>query len=190
MNQPPYTALDAWIDQHFDEQVAFLQQLVRVPTDTPPGDNAPHAEKTAELLQAFGYTAERHAVPAAEVQAYGMQSITNLIVRRRHGDGPCIALNAHGDVVPPGDGCTVPPYGGLVRDGRLYGRAAAVSKSDFATYAFAVRALADEAKLRGHGRITAIWEPGEAGPDGFFRSVGFVVAHQTQYGENFGVLEL
>lgn len=55
---------------------------------------------------------------------------------------------------------------------------------------FAVRALADEAKLRGHGRITAVWEPGEAGPDGFFRSVGFAVVRQTQYGENFGVLEL
>lgn len=55
---------------------------------------------------------------------------------------------------------------------------------------FAVRALADEAKSRGHARITAIWEPGEAGPDGFFRGVGFVVVRQTQYGENFGVLEL
>ncbi len=55
---------------------------------------------------------------------------------------------------------------------------------------FAVRALADEAKLRGHGRLTAIWEPGEAGPDGFFRGVGFVVVRQTQYGENFGVLDL
>ena len=113
MNQPPYTALDAWIDQHFDEQVAFLQQLVRVPTDTPPGDNAPHAEKTAELLQAFGFDAEKHAVPAAEVQACGMQSITNLIVRRRYGaGGRTIALNAHGDVVPPGEGWTHDPYGG------------------------------------------------------------------------------
>lgn len=55
---------------------------------------------------------------------------------------------------------------------------------------FAVRALADEAKSRGHNRVTAIWEPGEAGPDGFFRGVGFVVVGQTQYGENFGVLEL
>ena len=45
-----YSALDAWIDQHFDEEVAFLQALVRVPTDTPPGNNAPHAERTAELL--------------------------------------------------------------------------------------------------------------------------------------------
>ena len=43
-----YAKLDAWIDAHFDEEVQFLQQLVRVPTDTPPGNNAPHAERTAE----------------------------------------------------------------------------------------------------------------------------------------------
>lgn len=134
--------LDAWIDAHFDEQVAFLQQLVRVPTDTPPGNNAPHAERTAELLAGFGYTAEQHAVPEADVQAYGLQSITNLIVRRRFASGgPTIALNAHGDVVPPGEGWTHDPYGGEVVDGRLYGRAAAVSKSDFATFTFATRAL-------------------------------------------------
>ena len=41
--QASYAALDAWIDQHFDEEVRFLQALVRVPTDTPPGNNAPHA---------------------------------------------------------------------------------------------------------------------------------------------------
>ena len=134
-------ALGAWIDAHFDEEVAFLQELVRVPTDTPPGDNAPHAERTAELLERFGFTAEKHPVPAAEVRAAGLASITNLIVRRPYGAGPVIALNAHGDVVPPGDGWTRPPYGGVIEDGRIYGRAAAVSKSDFATYVFAVRAL-------------------------------------------------
>ena len=42
-----YDKLDAWIDAHFDEEVRFLQELVRVPTDTPPGNNAPHAERTA-----------------------------------------------------------------------------------------------------------------------------------------------
>jgi acetylornithine deacetylase/succinyl-diaminopimelate desuccinylase-like protein len=52
-----------------------------------------------------------------------------------------VALNAHGDVVPPGEGWTHDPYGGEVVDGRLYGRASAVSKSDFATYTFALRAL-------------------------------------------------
>ena len=72
-----YQQLDAWVDAHFDQQVTFLQQLIRVPTDTPPGNNAPHAERTAELLQAFGFTAEKHAVPAADVQAAGLESITN-----------------------------------------------------------------------------------------------------------------
>jgi succinyl-diaminopimelate desuccinylase len=134
--------LDAWIDAHFDEEVRFLQQLVRVPTDTPPGNNAPHAERTAELLAEMDLVAEKHAVPEAEVQAQGMQSITNLIVRRRFGDGgKTIALNAHGDVVPPGEGWTHEPYGGEVVDGKMFGRAAAVSKSDFATYTFALRAL-------------------------------------------------
>ncbi len=137
-----YDRLDAWVDAHFDDEVRFLQELVRVPTDTPPGNNAPHAERTAELLAAIGWSAEKHPVPAERVQAYGLQSITNLIVRRRYGaGGKTIALNAHGDVVPPGEGWTHDPYGGEIFDGKLYGRAAAVSKSDFATYTFATRAL-------------------------------------------------
>lgn len=137
----PHAQLDAWIDAHFDEEVRFLQALVQVPTDTPPGNNAPHAERTAELLEGFGLAAEKHPVPASAVKEYGLGSITNLIVRRRYGDGPTIALNAHGDVVPPGEGWTHDPYGGEVVEGKLYGRAAAVSKSDFATYTFATRAI-------------------------------------------------
>ena len=136
-----YESLDAWIDAQFDEEVRFLQELVRVPTDTPPGNNAAHAERTAELLAVFGFKAEKHPVPAADLETYGMASITNLIVRRRYGDGPTIALNAHGDVVPPGEGWTRDPYGGEIADGKIYGRAAAVSKCDFATFTFAVRAL-------------------------------------------------
>ena len=136
-----YQQLDAWIDAHFDEQVKFLQALVQVPTDTPPGNNAPHAERTAELLKTFGYEAEKHAVPMADVKAYGLESITNLIVRRHYGAGKTIALNAHGDVVPPGEGWTHDPYGGEIKDGAMYGRATAVSKSDFSTFTFATRAL-------------------------------------------------
>ena len=170
MNHDTCAALDAWIGEHFDEQVAFLAELVRVPTDTPPGDNAPHAERTAELLQAFGFEVEKHPVPASEVKEYGLVSLTNLIVRRRYGDGGvCVALNAHGDVVPPGEGWSVPPYGGVVRDGRLYGRASAVSKSDFATYAFAVRALEAAARdqLKGSAELHFTYDEefgGEKGP--------------------------
>jgi acetylornithine deacetylase/succinyl-diaminopimelate desuccinylase family protein len=163
-----YAALDAWIDTHFEDQVQLLQELVRVPTDTPPGNNAPHAERTAELLARFGFQAERHLVPAQQVRDYGLLSITNLIVRRRYGDGPTIALNAHGDVVPPGEGWTHDPYGGEVVDGKLYARAAAVSKSDFTTYTFAVRALeALQAPLKGGVELHFTYDEefgGELGP--------------------------
>jgi acetylornithine deacetylase/succinyl-diaminopimelate desuccinylase family protein len=147
-----YDRLDAWVDAHFDEEVRFLQSLVRVPTDTPPGNNAPHAARTAELLQDFGFDAEAHPVPADAVQDYGLESITNLIVRREYGPGRRIALNAHGDVVPPGDGWQHDPYGGEIEDGSLYGRASAVSKSDFASFTFAVRALEAVAKPS-HGAV-------------------------------------
>jgi len=146
---PLVAAIDAAVADEHEEAVAFLRELVRMPTDTPPGDNAPAAESTARLIEAMGWAVERHPVPAPEVSAAGLRSVTNLVVRRRHGDGPTIALNAHGDVVPPGDGWTRPPYDGLVEDGRMYGRGVAVSKSDFATFVFAVRALERAASATG-----------------------------------------
>lgn len=169
MNDTAYARLDNWVDAHFDEEIRFLQALVQVPTDTPPGNNAPHAERTAELLQGFGIEVEKHAVPADEVRACGLESITNLIARRRYAPGgPTIALNAHGDVVPPGEGWTHPPYGAEIADGKLYGRASAVSKSDFATYVFATRALeALGAPLKGGIELHFTYDEefgGELGP--------------------------
>ena len=165
------TFLDQYIDHQFPTQTKLLQELVRIPTDTPPGNNAPHAEITAKLLEAMGYTVERHAIPEAEVKAYGMQSITNLIVRHEFSkDGPTIALNAHGDVVPPGDGWTTDPYGGEIKEGKLYGRAAAASKSDFATYITALNALRELHKklpLRGTVELHFTYDEefgGELGP--------------------------
>jgi succinyl-diaminopimelate desuccinylase len=164
-----FDQLDAWIDAHFDEQVRCLQALVQVPTDTPPGNNAPHAERTAQILEGYGYTVEKHAVPEAIVHDYGLASITNLIVRRRFGEGGrTIALNAHGDVVPPGEGWSHDPYGGEVVDGKLYGRASAVSKSDFSTFIFALRAIeALGAPLKGAVELHFTYDEefgGELGP--------------------------
>ncbi len=164
-----YQQLDAWIDAHFDEQIRFLQALVQVPTDTPPGNNTPHALRTAELLSAFGFNAEQHEVPQSEVTEAGMQSVTNLIVRRPQGDtGLTIALNAHGDVVPPGEGWTHGPYSGEVVDGKLYGRASAVSKCDFSTFTFATRAIESlNAKLKGSVELHFTYDEefgGELGP--------------------------
>jgi succinyl-diaminopimelate desuccinylase len=163
-----YDQLDAWVDAHFDEEVRFLQALVRVPTDTPPGNNAPHAERAAELLDAMGLPAAKFAVPQAEVQAAGLQTITNLLVRRTYGEGKTVLLNAHGDVVPPGEGWTKDPYGGEIEDGKIYGRATAVSKCDFATYAFALRALEAVAKpAKGSVELLFTYDEefgGEVGP--------------------------
>jgi len=53
----------------------------------------------------MGLTVEAHPVPPILCGAVGMISATNLIVRIVFGQGgPCIALNAHGDVVPPRSG--------------------------------------------------------------------------------------
>jgi succinyl-diaminopimelate desuccinylase len=170
-----YEQLDAWIDAHFDEEVKFLQALVQVPTDTPPGNNAPHAERTAELLKGFGFEAEKHVVPEWALKEYGMGSITNLIVRRPYAaGGRTVALNAHGDVVPPGEGWTHGPYSGEIEGGKLYGRASAVSKSDFATYTFAVRAIETlQSQLKGAVELHFTYDEefgGELGPGWLLRN--------------------
>ncbi|MFQ5784150.1 MAG: M20/M25/M40 family metallo-hydrolase [Alphaproteobacteria bacterium] len=141
MPESPKSAIRRYLETQRAAQVAFLADLVRQPSDNPPGDCAPHGARAAELLEGLGFAVERHSVPEAECRAVGMLSAVNLIVRRRFGPGPTVALNAHGDVVPPGEGWTADPYGAEVRDGVMYGRGVAVSKSDFATYAFALRAL-------------------------------------------------
>jgi acetylornithine deacetylase/succinyl-diaminopimelate desuccinylase-like protein len=141
------TRIQELIDRDFAAQCAFLAELVKVPTDNPPGDCAAHAENARTLLEAMGFGVEVDAVPTADTHAVGMISATNLIVRRRFSDhGPCIALNAHGDVVPPGLGWSKDPYGAeVVNDPTsgptMYGRGVAVSKSDFATYTYALRVL-------------------------------------------------
>src|ERR671912_2215873 len=147
----PREKISAFLDIERDAQAAFLAELVKVPSDNPPGDCRRHAERAAELLEGLGYEAERRPVPESQVRANGMISATNLVVRRRFGGGgPVIALNAHGDVVPPGTGWTKDPFGAEVVDGWMYGRGVAVSKSDFATYTWALKALeASGAELDG-----------------------------------------
>jgi succinyl-diaminopimelate desuccinylase len=166
--------IEGWLESNHSKAVAFLAELVKVPSDTPPGNNEPHARRAAELLEAMGFTVERHAVPAARVAQEGLGSVTNLVVRHRFGPGPTIALNAHGDVVPPGDGWTRAPYGAEIHGGRMYGRGVAVSKSDFATYAYALAALREVAggALKGAIELHFTYDEevgGEVGPGWLLR---------------------
>src|SRR5215510_15628333 len=135
----------AFVDRDFPRETEFLAELVKVPSDNPPGDCAAHAKRAQQLLQQLGLAVETHEVPRAAVEAAGMKSVTNLIVRHRFGDGRVVALNAHGDVVPPGLGWRLDPYGAVIEDvargAVMYGRGVAVSKSDFASYTWALLAL-------------------------------------------------
>jgi acetylornithine deacetylase/succinyl-diaminopimelate desuccinylase-like protein len=177
MNDPCSAAISRFVDDHFQAECAFLAELVKLPSDNPPGDCAAHANRAKELLEILGFAVEAHPVPEADARANGMTSATNLIVRQRFGDGgPTIALNAHGDVVPPGEGWTHDPYGADVVDdgaqGRtMYGRGVAVSKSDFATYAFSLLALralgASGMRLNGAVELHLTYDEeagGEVGP--------------------------
>ena len=95
-------------------------------------------------------------------------------MRRKFADGgKTIALNAHGDVVPPGEGWTHKPYGAEIENGAMYGRATAVSKSDFSTFTFATRAL------------ESLGLPQEPGGQPLVQLRGGVELHFT-YDEEFG----
>ncbi len=162
-----------FIDRNRGRQERLLADLVRIPSDNPPGDLAGAAAKAARLLEGLGLTVETHPVPADLVRANGMVSAANLIVRKTFGPGPMIALNAHGDVVPPGEGWTRDPYGAEVVDGWMYGRGVAVSKSDFATYAFALLALETAKPAKGTVELHLTYDEevgGEIGPGHLLRA--------------------
>ena len=166
---PVDDAIRGYLRAHQEAETRFLAEIVKIPSDNPPGDCDPAAERVAKLLEGLGLAVERHKVPGALVRANGMISATNLIVRKTFGQGgPTIALNAHGDVVPPGTGWTHNPYGAEIVDGWMVGRGAAVSKSDIATYAFAMLALEKSgAALNGTVELHVTYDEeagGEIGP--------------------------
>lgn len=123
-------------------QFHFLKELVRTPSQNPPGDAAAVSELTAKTLKSLGFGVERHPVPEELVRERGLSAITNLVVRHEFASGPVVALNAHGDTGPAVDGWTADPLGGEIKDGVLYGLGA-LTKADLAVYAHALAALRD-----------------------------------------------
>src|ERR1700685_202942 len=139
---PVESAIRDFVREHAEAETRFLAEIVKAPSDNPPGDCSRSAEVVATLLEGLGFQVERHKVPEPLVKANGMISATNLIARRRFGQGgPTIALNAHGDVVPPGTGWTHDPYGAEIVDGWMVVGGAAVAKADIGAYAFGMMAL-------------------------------------------------
>ena len=134
--------LAAWLDKHEPEMIDMLSKLVSTPSDNPAGDCLPISEVVAEQLRLRGFEPQLDLVDEEDARAVGMIRVQNVIASTvlGVGEGPTIALNSHGDVVPPGDGWTRSIWRGYC-GWQAIGRGAAVSKSDIALYTYAVMAL-------------------------------------------------
>jgi succinyl-diaminopimelate desuccinylase len=140
------------VDRAADEIVQFTADLVRIPTVNPPGEAY---EACARFLGAY---LDRRAFDVEYIAADGLAEHTaryprlNVIGSRRGGAGPVVHLNGHIDVVPAGDGWTVDPFAGLVRDGKIFGRGVCDMKAGIAAAVFAAEAI-ERAGIRLPGTI-------------------------------------
>jgi succinyl-diaminopimelate desuccinylase len=129
------------------DAIDFLQGLIRIPTVNPPGEAYPAcARYMGEHLSTLGYSVEYiDLTPAevAELAPYGDSQPRSNVIGRLAGaqTGPVLHFNGHIDVVPPGEGWTVAPFGGDVRSGRIYGRGASDMKGGLAAQVYAIEAI-------------------------------------------------
>src|SRR6185436_19002058 len=132
----------AAVDGLAGEAVAFTQDLVRIPTVNPPGDHYEDcARRIGRTLASFGYAVEYHAAEGRPEHTPSHPRVNVLGTLRGATAQPAIHLNGHFDVVPAGDGWTVDPFGGVVRDGFIWGRGTADMKAGIAAAVFAVEAI-------------------------------------------------
>lgn len=140
--EPRFAALTAALADRRDDLIALTQDLIRIPTLNPPGENYREicdyldrrlrgAGFQTQLIRAFGTPGDCDAYPRWNV------------VARREGkySGDCVHFTSHIDVVDVGAGWTVDPFGGLLRDGKIYGRGACDMKGGLAASIIAVEAF-------------------------------------------------
>ena len=130
------------VEQLADEAVGFTSDLIRIPTVNPPGE---FYEDCARFigghLAALGHEVEYFEAEGRPEHTTRHPRVN--VVGTRHGlrARPTLHLNGHFDVVPAGEGWTVDPFGGLVRDGKIYGRGSCDMKAGIAAAVYAVEAV-------------------------------------------------
>jgi succinyl-diaminopimelate desuccinylase len=132
----------AAVEAASEDMIAFTSDLIRIPTINPPGDEyTACAERIGAELAACGFD-------VAYLAAEGRPEHTdrhprvNVVGRRRGREArPSVHLNGHFDVVPAGRGWSLDPFGGVVRDGRIYGRGACDMKAGIAAAVYAAEAI-------------------------------------------------
>ncbi|QCN97601.1 acetylornithine deacetylase/succinyl-diaminopimelate desuccinylase family protein (plasmid) [Azospirillum argentinense] len=133
------------IAERRDELVALTRDLIRIPTVNPPGDvYTDCAEFLGRRLAGRGFAVEYVRADGAPGDS-DRYPRTNVIARIEGREpGPCVHFNGHIDVVPAGQGWTVDPFEGVVKDGRVYGRGACDMKGGIAASIIAVEAILEE----------------------------------------------
>ncbi|RYE46907.1 MAG: acetylornithine deacetylase/succinyl-diaminopimelate desuccinylase family protein [Hyphomicrobiales bacterium] len=136
--------LIAEIDARRDDLIALTQDLIRIPTINPPGNNYREiCDYLANRLSKRGYAIEliRAEGKPGDSDKYPRWNI----VARREGAGPgeTVHFNSHHDVVEVGRGWTFDPFGSELRDGRIYGRGTCDMKGGLAASIIAAEAFAD-----------------------------------------------
>ncbi|MBC8125727.1 MAG: M20/M25/M40 family metallo-hydrolase, partial [Gloeobacteraceae cyanobacterium ES-bin-144] len=127
------------------DAISLLQQLVRIPSVNP--DNAPGTQHTGEETLAIFLSGWLESIGAEVCLEEIQPGRPNLIARFAPLDGrPRILLGPHLDTVGVA-GMTINPFGGEIRDGRIWGRGASDTKGPMAAMLWALHensgALAD-----------------------------------------------
>lgn len=124
--------------------VALTRDLIRIPTLNPPGANY------FEICDYLDQRLSRDGFETRLIRAEGAVGDNDThprwnILARREGvrPGPCVHFNGHIDVVEAGNGWSVDPFGGVVKDGRVYGRGACDMKGGLAAAIIAAEVFVD-----------------------------------------------
>ncbi len=153
-----------------DAMIELTQRLVRIPSENPPGEE----KDVSDFIQAW---LEDRGLDVEVIEAEPGRP--NLIASYGSEDGPVFMLNGHTDVVPPGEGWTVDPYCGELRDGKIYGRGSTDMKGGIAAllHAFdAIRRSGVQLKGKLLLVINADEEAGGAAGAGYLIENGHVAA--------------
>jgi len=143
----------AAVDTLTDEAVAFTSDLIRIPTVNPPGDLYEEcAHVIGDMLARCRFEVEYHAAEGLAEHTRTHPRINVVGTRRGRSLRPLVHLNGHFDVVPAGAGWTVDPFGGAVRDGRIWGRGSCDMKAGIAAAVFAAEAIR-RAGVELHGSV-------------------------------------
>jgi len=177
--------ITAEVDRAADEIVKYTQDLVRIPTVNPPGDQyAACAAFIGDDLNRRGYDVEYIAAEGQPEHTRRHPRVNVVGSRRGSGGGPVVHLNGHFDVVPAGDGWTLDPFAGAIRDGRIYGRGVCDMKAGIAAAVFAMDAIARSGiELPGAVEISGTVDEESGGFAGvaYLARVGRLAAARTDF---------